>query len=92
MPHKSRIRQESLKEVLRHHFTDKVGLMVILVAILAVGLWNPEPSAEEVNKRRELINKQVTQELVDCINGDVNKIVSVFRCRPLKKGAVIWVR
>jgi len=93
MPKNAHIRQEPLKEVLRHHFTDKVGLIVLLVLFVAVKMYNPVPDVEAINKRRAEINKQTVQELTDCINGNRPVIVSTLNCSPWKGGkAVIEVR
>ena len=94
MPYKARIRPKSIKELLRPLFSFPVALMFIVIAILTIQAWTGEPSAEAINKRRAIINKQVTEQLNDCMAGNVKVIVGLHNCRPLKnhKSAVIWGR
>jgi len=92
MPHKARIRQESIISMLRYHLGDVIAFTVIIMGILYIKSWNPEPSAEDINKRRALINKQLTVELNECIEGDIDVIVGLHNCRPFRnhKEAKIW--
>jgi len=91
MPHKDRIKQKSIQERLRPLFTFKSSVIVLLVAIISIQAWTPEPSAEQTNKRREIINNQLSKELNECIAGNIDVIVGLHNCRPYKnhKQAVI---
>lgn len=88
MTHKARIKAKGSKWWLCRTAT----CFLILGLFWAVFGYSPEPSAEQVNKRREIINNQLSKELNECIAGNIDVIVGLHKCRPFKnhKQAVIW--